>query len=182
MLKYAFTWRVFPLPIERATVVETMLRSRTLFQLYSNGIKDFNNLTDPAIVSIGPYVPVFCIELACWLLEACWQSYYSPSAAVEWNDETPGKMDLNSIGLRLEAAILDEATNTQAFVATNVADQVDGTEDSIIVIAFRGSVDAVNAKTDLKYGMVGRQLLTSSCLSHCCASGIFICTSLFQIN
>lgn len=131
-----------------------MLRSRTLFQLYSNGHRDYNNLCDPGVVSIGPYVPVFCTELACWLLEACWQSYYSPTTAVEWNDETPGKMDLNSIGLKLEATILDEATNTQAFVATNLADQVDGEEDSIIVVAFRGSVDSVNAKTDLKYSMV----------------------------
>ena len=153
MLKYAHTWRVFPLPIERASTVETLLLSRTLFQLYSNGQKDYTNLRDPGVVSIGPYVPVFCIELACWLLEASFQAYYSPTS-VEWNDDTPGKMNLISIGLRLEAAILDEATNTQAVVATNVTDQVDGEEDSIIVVAFRGSVDATNAKTDLKYGMV----------------------------
>ena len=49
-------------------------------------------------------------------------------------------MNLNSIGLRLEAAILDETTNTQAYIASNIRDQVDGEEDSIIVIAFRGSV------------------------------------------
>lgn len=106
------------------------------------------------MVSVGPYTPVFCIELAAWLLEACFQSYYSPTAAVEWKDETSGEMNLKSIGLRLEAAILDQETNTQAFVATNIADQIDAEEDQCIVIAFRGSVDATNARTDLRYSMV----------------------------
>lgn len=49
---------------------------------------------------------------------------------------------------------LHVATNTQAIVATNSFDQTEGIEDSIIVVAFRGSVDAANIRTDLKSGMV----------------------------
>lgn len=30
----------------------------------------------------GRYTPVFCIELACWLLEASWQAYYSTQFSV----------------------------------------------------------------------------------------------------
>lgn len=49
---------------------------------------------------------------------------------------------------------MDLATNTQAIVATNAFDQTEGVEDSLIVVSFRGSVDAANLRTDLKSGMV----------------------------
>jgi len=134
MMKNSHTWRIFPLAIERVSVIDQMLLHRTMFQLYSNGQRDYTNLNNPGAVSVGPYIPVFSTELACWLLEASFQAYYSPTATVEWKDHTPGEMNLSSIGLRLEAAILDEATNTQAFVATNISDQVDSAEDQCIVI------------------------------------------------
>lgn len=152
MLKYAHAWRVFPLPIKQVSAMKRIMLSEDFFQLYTDGSRD-RNLQGRGLISIGTYTPIFCTELACWLLEASFQAYYSPNA-VEWNDMTPGKMKLASIGLRLEAAILDETTNTQAFVATNVADQVDGVADSIIVISFRGSVDTSNLITDLKSRMV----------------------------
>lgn len=124
------------------------------FQLYLNRPgKDYVNRHDRGLISVGTYTPVFCVELACWLLEAAFQSYYSPEF-VNWDDGAPGKMNLDSIGLRLEAAIFDEATNTQAFVSSNTNDQVEGGEDQIIVVAFRGSVDTSNVITDLKSRMV----------------------------
>ena len=153
MVRKTHTWRVLPLPIERASAVKRMMKNDHFFQLYKSGYKDYSNLHDRGVVSVGPYIPLYCTELACWLHEASFQAYYTPKA-VDWNDWTPGKMNLSSIGLRLEAAIFDETTNSQAIVATNIADQVDGEEDSIIVVAFRGSVDGTNLTTDLRTRMV----------------------------
>ena len=57
-------------------------------------------------------------------------------------------MNLRSVGLKLEADIFDEERDTRAFVATNLNPQVDGDVDSIIVVAFRGTVSHANLKTN----------------------------------
>ena len=105
----------------------------------------------------GRYIPVFCVETACWLLEASWQSYYSPTEYA-LNDWAPGKMSLHSIGLRLERAIEDEETDTHAYVATNTEEQVEGEDDSIIVVSFRGTASISNMKTDLSFRQVSKDV------------------------
>jgi len=67
------------------------------------------------------------------------------------DDFAPGKMNLNSVGLKLEVDIFDEDTDTRAFVATNMHPQIDGETDSIVVIAFRGTASSTNIKTDLNW-------------------------------
>lgn len=141
------TWRVFPLPIKQSSVVTTMLHD-DVFQLYKDMYTD-GNTKGRGVVSVGPYTPVFCLELACWLNEASWQAYYAPSGITP-NDPGIAGMNLEGLGLRLEGAIYDESTDTQAYVATNVYHQVDGEEDTIIVVAFRGSASSTNLQTDLK--------------------------------
>ena len=141
------TWRVFPLPIKQSAVPSTMLRD-IVFQLYKDLHTD-GNTKGRGVVSVGPYTPVFCLELACWLNEASWQAYYAPPG-VSPNDPSIAGMKLEGLGLRLEGAIYDETTDTQAYVATNMAAQVDGEEDTIIVVAFRGSTSSTNLQTDLK--------------------------------
>jgi hypothetical protein len=111
----------------------------------------------------GRYIPVFCVEIACWLLEASWQAYYSPDKYA-FNDWAPGKMSLNSIGLKLERAIVDDETDTHAYVATNASSQVEGEEDSIIVISFRGTASYSNMKTDLSFRQV-RSIICLICKS-----------------
>ena len=115
----------------------------------------------------GRYIPVFCVEIACWLLEASWQSYYSPTEYA-LNDWAPGKMSLHSIGLKLERAIEDEDTDTHAYVATNAAEQVEGEEDSIIVVSFRGTASISNMKTDLSFRQVRTHTsMISISIAHC---------------
>jgi hypothetical protein len=63
-------------------------------------------------------------------------------------------MALESIGLRLEHSIIDEDLHTQAYIASNISSQVDGEEDSIIVVAFRGTASSRNMKTDLTFRQV----------------------------
>ena len=46
-------------------------------------------------------------------------------------------MNLDSVGLELEADIFNEQSDIRAFVGTNLSGQVDGESDSIVVIAFR---------------------------------------------
>jgi hypothetical protein len=147
LAKHSKTWRVFPLPIKQSAVSTTTLQDDT-FQLYSDMHTD-ESTKERGIVSIGPYTPVFCLELACWLNEASWQAYYTPDGITP-NDPNVTSMNLEGLGLRLEGAIYDASTDTQAYVATNVADQVDGNEDSITVVAFRGSASTTNLQTDLK--------------------------------
>lgn len=141
------SWRVFPIPIKQSAMSTTMLQDN-VFQLYQDMHTD-SNTKGRGVVSVGPYTPVFCLEIACWLNEASWQAYYSPPGIMPVNPSITG-MNLEGLGLRLEGAIYDESTDTQAYVATNVAAQVDGEEDSIIVIAFRGSNSSTNLQTDLK--------------------------------
>ncbi len=61
-------------------------------------------------------------------------------------------MNLDTLGLDLEADIYDEGTDTRVFVASNIAPQVDGEGDSMIVIAFRGTASTTNLKTDFNWG------------------------------
>jgi hypothetical protein len=143
------TWRVFPLAIKQTVESSTLLQEKG-FQIYGSLRTQSNNVKERGVVSIGPYTPVFCLELACWLNEASWQAYYTPEALSNDKTYSSDKMNLESIGLRLEGAVRDEATGTQSYVATNIAPQVDGEEDSIIVVAFRGTANAVNVKTDFR--------------------------------
>ena len=70
------------------------------------------------------------------------------------DDDFCGWMRLDVIGLQLEGYVYDERTSTQAYIATNSAAQVDGEEDSVIVVAFRGTSDATNVKTDFRVRQV----------------------------
>ena len=147
------TWRVFPIPIEPSAVETTMLQDRG-YQLYKNMHIEYDNTRERGVVSVGPYTPVFCVELACWLNEASWQAYYSPAGLLEESVASIKGMNLESIGLHLEGAVYDAATDSQAYVATNIGQQVDGDEDSIIVIAFRGTASKSNVQTDLRHRQV----------------------------
>lgn len=154
------TWRVFPLPtrshglMSQHTLKENLKIVGTM-QLQFDG-RSFT--THPfkigrGAIYKGRYIPVFCVEIALHLLEASWQAYYSPSE-YSWNDWAPGRMRLDSIGLKLERAIHDAETDTHAFIASNSSEQVEGEEDSIIVVAFRGSASFENVKTDLSFRQV----------------------------
>ena len=76
------------------------------------------------------------------------------STEFKTDDFAPGKMDIQSIGLQLEADIYDDETDTRAFVSSNLSSQVDGEEDSIIVVAFRGTASSTNVKTDFNFNQV----------------------------
>ncbi|KAL3803811.1 hypothetical protein HJC23_003973, partial [Cyclotella cryptica] len=151
------TWRVFPLPIRshglmsQHTIKESLNLIGT-FQLDGGfGVYRFKN--GRGSIFKGRYIPVFCVETACWLLEASWQSYYSPTE-YSYNDWAPGTMSLSSIGLKLERAVVDDSTDTHAYVATNASEQIEGEDDSIIVISFRGTASISNMKTDLNFRQV----------------------------
>lgn len=161
------TWRVFPLPIRSHGVISQHTIKEQLnivgtFQLGRGG-RHFNmhkfKFGRGAIYK-GKYIPVFCVEIACWLLEASWQAYYSPTE-YSLNDWAPGRMRLDSIGLKLEHAIHHKETDTHAFVASNISEQVEGEEDSIIVVSFRGSASISNIKTDLSFRQVRRSCILS---------------------
>jgi len=143
LARHTHTWRTFPLPIKKATVTSKIL-SETSFQL---------NQSERSAVYVSRYMPVFCVEIACWLLEASWQAYYSPKD-FSLDDWAPGRMALESLGLRLEHSIVDESLHTQAYIASNISPQVDGEEESIIVVAFRGTANSRNMKTDLTFRQV----------------------------
>ena len=76
------------------------------------------------------------------------------STEFKTDDFAPGMMNIQSIGLQLEADIYDDETDTRAVVSTNSSSQVDGEEDSIIVVAFRGTASSTNLKTDLDFKQV----------------------------
>lgn len=61
-------------------------------------------------------------------------------------------MNLDTLGLGLEADIYNEKSDTRAFVASNITSQIDGERDSIIVVAFRGTASSTNLKTDFNWG------------------------------
>ena len=148
LAKDSRTWRVFPLPIDQSSPT-TMLEDN-VFQLYKDLHTDGSS-RGRGVVSLGPYTPVFCLELACWLNEASWQAYYSPAGISSKTAGTsPGGMNLEALGLRLEGAVFDHVTDTQVYVATNITRQVDGEEDSVIVVSFRGTANISNLQTDLR--------------------------------
>ena len=82
LAKDSRTWRIFPCPIQNCDYVGLNPFQDNTFQIY----KDFHtekNTQQRGLVSIGPYIPVFCAELACWLNEASWQAYNSPVGSPE---------------------------------------------------------------------------------------------------
>ena len=151
------TWRVFPLPVRSHGLMSQHTIKETLnligsFQLDGRFNQHKFKYGRGAIYK-GRYIPIFCVEIGCWLLEASWQAYYSASE-YSLNEWAPGRMHLDSIGLRLEREIVDEETDTHAYVATNISEQIEGEEDSIIVVAFRGTASISNMKTDLSFRQV----------------------------
>lgn len=156
LARYTHTWRVFPLPILKESGL-TLLPAESSFLLNCNLEKDHSSREGRAIVFVGSYTPVFSVEIACWLNEASWQAYYSPNRVLADDEWAPGRMNLASLGLRLERVINDEAADIQAYVATNPLARVDGDEDSVIVVAFRGSANASNLKTDFRARQVSCQ-------------------------
>lgn len=147
--RYTHTWRVFPLPILKETGL-VLLPMESSFLLNCNLEKDHSSRDGRSIVFVGSYTPVFCVEIACWLNEASWQAYYSPNKFLADDEWAPGQMNLESLGLRLERVVNDDSADIQVFVATNPLPRVDGEEDSVIVVSFRGSANASNLKTDFR--------------------------------
>jgi hypothetical protein len=175
LAKESRTWRIFPCPIQRMNDLNSPLQDN-MYQLYKDLHTD-TNIQRRGIVSIGPYTPVFCAEIACWLNEASWQAYYSPPGALDMmhKDDFEGWMNLESIGLQLEGYVYDDRTNAQAYIATNFAPQVDGEEDSIVVVAFRGTSNVTHMQIDLRMrqvrGLSRRQGLSDKpfwCYSRSC--------------
>jgi len=154
LAKHSKTWRVFPCPIQDIDNASSPFQDN-MYQIYKDLHID-RNTQQRGLVSVGPYIPVFCAELACWLNEASWQAYYSPVSSPELKDKNDfyGWMRLETIGLRLEGYIFNERTNTQAYIATNSAPQVEGGEDSVIVVAFRGTSNTTNMQVDLRVRQV----------------------------
>lgn len=154
MAKESKTWRIFPCPIQRADTMSDPLQDH-MYQLYKDLHTD-RDVSVRGVVSIGPYTPVFCNEIACYLNEASWQSYYTPQGSDHFveKDDFIGWMNLEALGLQLEGYVYDDRTNAQALVATNVAPQVDGDEDSVIVVAFRGTSNVSHMQIDLRMRQV----------------------------
>ena len=163
-----YTWRIFPLAIERLDNKDSYnasfenldienalsLRSNTLQRSDQARYGNFAKLASPNDPR-GIYTPVFCVEIACWLLECSWQAYYThKSIGVDEDEASSGKQDLESLGLEFEAAINDEETDTWVYICSNSHDQVDGEKDSIIVVSFRGTASVTNMVNDLKFRLL----------------------------
>ncbi|KAG7344317.1 putative lipase [Nitzschia inconspicua] len=150
LAKESKTWRIFPCPIQRLESHAFPLQD-SMYQLYKDLHTD-RNMRLRGLVSIGTYTPVFCNEVACWLNEASWQAYYTPpgSPHMTEKDDFIGWMNLDALGLRLEGYVYDERTNAQALIATNAVPQVDGEEDSIVVVAFRGTSNVAHMQIDIR--------------------------------
>jgi len=95
------------------------------------------------------------LQIACLLLECSWQAYYS---AKDYSTDVfaPGKMNLESLGLKLLREIIDEASDTHCYVCVNIAGRqlFEGDESESIVVLFRGTVTKENLKTDMKTDQV----------------------------
>jgi hypothetical protein len=154
LAKESKTWRIFPCPIQQLDSLASPLQD-SMYQIYKDLHTDMTT-RERGLVSIGPYTPVFCNELACWLNEASWQAYYTPpgSSQLTEKDDFIGWMNLDALGLRLEGYVYDERTNAQAFIATNMFPQVDGDADSIIVVAFRGTSNVAHMQIDFRMRQV----------------------------
>jgi hypothetical protein len=169
LTRKSHTWRILPLPIGRFKSLTKKRRQHlllTMGDLSSALQNDFRLYPHPAnrfLATFGKYSAVFCLETACWLCEASWQSYYNPVGGVPSNIRPAGleNMSLETIGLRLEADIWDEGTDTNAFVCSNISDQVEGEEDTIIVITFRGTANRTNLGTDLRYKQVRKTIISA---------------------
>jgi hypothetical protein len=174
--RYTHTWRVFPSPIDRRPKpLQKRLNSVEHYEINKN-LQLISNRWGSGTIYKDNYVAVFCVEIALWLIECAWQTcklnnnvsrerffkfhitndfflFPQDYSATEYktDDFAPGIMNLESVGLILEADIFHEETDTRAFVATNLAPQVDGDSDSIIVVAFRGTVSDTNIKTDFNW-------------------------------
>ena len=154
LAKYTHSWRIFPLPIERKAVlhhqpVPSKILPPDAFELGVDGQRREASFSR-GIIYKGRYMPVFCLETACWLLEAAWQAYYSHDE-FRTDDWAPGRMSLDSVGLALDAAIHDDRSDTKAYIMHNFKPQVDGEEGSVIVVAFRGTASTKNMRTDLNW-------------------------------
>jgi hypothetical protein len=143
LARYTQSWRIFPLPILKVSLSSVLL-SEVPFKIGPR---------ERSTAYFGRYTPVFCLEVACWLLESSWQAYYSPKDFPSDSGAVPF-MALETIGLKLERCILDKSTDSQVFVATNLHSQIDGEEDSIVVVSFRGTANTTNMAIDLKWGQV----------------------------
>jgi len=151
LARYTHTWRIFPLPIERhRNLLPKKINSAEHYQLDGYFFRYHSNIFGPGTIYKENYIAVFCIETALWLLECSWQTYYS-ATEFKTDDFAPGKMNLGSVGLKLEADIFHEETDTRAYVASNLTPQVDGDIDSVIVVAFRGTTSITNLKTNVKW-------------------------------
>jgi len=157
LARNSHTWRVFPLPIRSHSLMSQHTLKEQLnmvgtFQL--DGSFNMHRFKfGRGTIYKGKYMPVFCIELACWLLEASWQTYYS-STEYSLDEWAPGKLNIDPMGLKVDHFIDDDESDTHAFVASNISEQVEGEEDSIIVIAFRGTASMSNIATDLTFSQV----------------------------
>jgi hypothetical protein len=157
LAKESKTWRIFPCPIHHLDSLTSPLQD-SMYQIYKDLHTD-RTTRERGLVSIGPYTPVFCNEIACWLNEASWQAYYTPpgSSHLTEKDDFIGWMNLDALGLRLEGYVYDERTNAQAFIATTMVPQVDGDADSIIVVAFRGTSNVAHMQIDIRMRQVRRE-------------------------
>jgi hypothetical protein len=180
LAKESRTFRIFPCPIQRIESLEFPLQE-SMYQIYK-GLHTDRNMRKRGLVSIGPYTPVFCNEIACWLNEASWQAYYTPpgSSHMTEKDDFIGWMNLEALGLRLEGYVYDERTNAQALIATNVVSQVDGEADSIIVVAFRGTSNVAHMQIDIRMRQVSLRIL-SPCFILVIAFNLLSC-QLFSCN
>jgi hypothetical protein len=131
------TWRIFPLSISNES---------------SGKLSAAAKLSDKSSSKTTPtYSPVFCNEIACWLLECSWQSYYS-SKGYSSSADAPGRMNLESLGLTLFREVIDAATDTHAYVCVKRSPEtqvLDGDGSNVIVVMFRGTVTSQNVKTDM---------------------------------
>ena len=74
LARYSPTWRVFPLPIERQLhSASPIVKTHDSFQLEKT-FRYHSDKVGRGLVYRGNYTPVFCVEIALWLLECCWQT------------------------------------------------------------------------------------------------------------
>ena len=73
LAKYTHTWRIFPLPIQKVRFGVTQIRQAGCFQID----RKFHHHQSPfgrGAIYKSNYIPVFCVEIALWLLECSWQA------------------------------------------------------------------------------------------------------------
>lgn len=90
--------------------------------------------------------PTLCLETALNLMEASWQVYYDHTG-YSHNPIAPGRMELDELGLRLEAVFEDAAQDVRGFLAR-------AEDPPRLVLAFRGTMTLKNVLTDLDLGQM----------------------------